>query len=53
MLSIMPVPRVRFSCPDPPSWSKGYVTDRYFMRSIGVNRFHALDVTDDEGADIV
>jgi SAM-dependent methyltransferase len=35
------------------SEGKGYITDRYFMRSIGVDQFHALDVTDYEGADIV
>jgi len=35
------------------SEGKGYISDRYFMRSIGVDRFHAMDVTDYEGADIV
>jgi hypothetical protein len=32
---------------------KSFITDRYFMKSLGVNKFHALDVTDYEGADIV
>ena len=32
---------------------KLFITDRYFMKSLGVNTFHALDVTDYEGADIV
>ena len=32
---------------------KLFITDRYFMKSLGINKFHALDVTDYEGADIV
>jgi SAM-dependent methyltransferase len=32
---------------------KEYITDRYFMRALGVDHFNALDVTDYEGADIV
>jgi len=28
---------------------KLFITDRYFMKSLGVNTFHALDVTDYEG----
>lgn len=35
------------------SEGKEYISDRYFMRSIGIDHFHALDVTDYEGADIV
>ena len=35
------------------SQGKDYISDRYFMRSLGVERFYALDVTDYEGADIV
>jgi len=30
-----------------------YVTDRYFMRALGIHDYNALDVTDYEGADIV
>jgi hypothetical protein len=32
---------------------KRFITDRYFMKSLGIDKFHALDVTDYEGADIV
>ena len=30
-----------------------FVTDRYFLRALGIPKFHALDVTDYEGADII
>src|SRR5208283_5155456 len=30
-----------------------FISDRYFLKALGVKNFHALDVTDYEGADIV
>jgi len=31
----------------------GFITDRYFLKALGVKTFHALDVTDYEGAEII